>query len=284
MSHGLGRILRPIWIALAVAFVSLSLGISPATAAGKQGVESKQSQERAARKACLTGDYAKGVAILSDLFIASRDRTFLFNQGRCFEQNRRYEDAIARFDEYLTAPGAQLSAEDRAEAEKRIANCKEKLQEERASVIAAPQAFVPVLPAAVRPPQPEPTPEPTPSSPTVAQREASQPGDGAGLRVTGIVLASAGAAALVAGVFLNLKANSMVDDWQAKISYSSSQSDSQQTYKTLSWVSYGVGAACIATGAILFGVGLKQRAGSTNVALLPLVGPDYAGAFVTGGF
>src|ERR1035437_1796518 len=109
MSHGLGRIVRPIWIAFAVALVSLSVSTSPAAAAGKHGGESKQSQERAARKACLTGDYAKGVAILSDLFIEYRDATFLFNQGRCFEQNRRYEDAIARFEEYLTVPGGNLS-------------------------------------------------------------------------------------------------------------------------------------------------------------------------------
>jgi hypothetical protein len=96
MSHGLGCVVRPIWIAFAVALVSLpSVATSPAAAAGKHGGDSKQSQERAARKACLTGDYAKGVDILSDLFIELRDPTFLFNQGRCFEQNRRYEDAIA---------------------------------------------------------------------------------------------------------------------------------------------------------------------------------------------
>src|SRR5664279_1677313 len=116
MSHGPRRIVRPIWIAFAVISLSLSVSATPASAAGKRGAESKQSQERAARKACLTGDYAKGVAILSDLFIELRDPTFLFNQGRCFEQNRRYEDAIARFEEYLTVPGGNLSAEDRAEA------------------------------------------------------------------------------------------------------------------------------------------------------------------------
>ena len=46
--------------------------------------------------ACLSGDYTKGVAILSELFVDTKDPTYLFNQGRCFEQNRRYDDAIAR--------------------------------------------------------------------------------------------------------------------------------------------------------------------------------------------
>jgi hypothetical protein len=93
-----------------------------------------------------------------------------------------------------------------------------------------------------------------------------------------------GVVALAGGVLLNLKANSMVDDWQAKVAYTASQSDSQKTYKALSWVGYGLGAACVATGAILFGVGLKQQAGSANVALLPAVGPGQAGALLMGGF
>jgi hypothetical protein len=60
-----------------------------------------QAKERAAKKACLTGDPEKGVAILADLFIDTDDLAYIFNQGRCYEQNRRYEDAIGRFREYL---------------------------------------------------------------------------------------------------------------------------------------------------------------------------------------
>jgi hypothetical protein len=58
-----------------------------ARAAGKKPKElpaGKAGQERAARKACLSGDYAKGVEILSDLFIDTKDPVYLFNQGRCF--------------------------------------------------------------------------------------------------------------------------------------------------------------------------------------------------------
>ena len=52
----------------------------------------------------------------------------------------------------------------------------------------------------------------------------------------------------------------------AACSWTSSQGDQQMTYKTLSWVGYGVGSACLATGAILFVVGVGQRSGSTGVA------------------
>src|SRR5512140_1773690 len=55
---------------------------------------------KAAKKACIAGDYAKGVEILSDLYVETGDLNFVFNQGRCFEQSGRYQDAINRFHEY----------------------------------------------------------------------------------------------------------------------------------------------------------------------------------------
>jgi hypothetical protein len=72
---------------------------------------SRQAREKAAKKACLTGDPAKGVEILADLFIETNDLAFIFNQGRCFEQNLRYEDAIGRFREFLIK-GAKMKADE----------------------------------------------------------------------------------------------------------------------------------------------------------------------------
>jgi hypothetical protein len=61
----------------------------------------RENKERAAKTACLAGDYAKGVALLAELYVSSNnDVTYLFNQGRCFEQNGKYEEAIVRFREY----------------------------------------------------------------------------------------------------------------------------------------------------------------------------------------
>ena len=61
---------------------------------------SRESKERAAKTACLSGDAAKGVALLAELYVDTNDIIYLFNQGRCFEQNGRYADAIIRFREY----------------------------------------------------------------------------------------------------------------------------------------------------------------------------------------
>ncbi len=81
-----------------------------------------ERREKTARAACLSGDYAKGAAILSELFVKTEDAVFIYDQGRCFEQNRRCEEAIARFEEYLRV-AKKLSKAEKAEAQKHIADC-----------------------------------------------------------------------------------------------------------------------------------------------------------------
>ncbi len=67
--------------------------------------------------------------------------------------------------------------------------------------------------------------------------------------------------------------------------YSTGKSGDQKNFKTAAWVAYGVGAACVATGAILFGVGAASRGGSsTEVALVPAIAPGQAGAVLSGRF
>jgi tetratricopeptide (TPR) repeat protein len=81
-----------------------------------------QSQERIAKKACLSGDYAKGVSILAELYVDTNDSNYLFNQGRCYEQNIKYSEAAERFKEYLRkAP--KLSDSEKADVDKHIADC-----------------------------------------------------------------------------------------------------------------------------------------------------------------
>ena len=42
----------------------------------------------------------RGVESLSELFVETEDVTYVYNQGRCFEQSHRREDALDRFLEY----------------------------------------------------------------------------------------------------------------------------------------------------------------------------------------
>ena len=267
---------------LAVAVASaLLLADGPALAASKAN---KQAQENAARAACLDGDYAQGVAILSKLFVQNKDLKYIFNQGRCFEQNRRYEDALARFQEYLRAGRNKVDASDKAEAEQHIADCKEMIAQERGTSPPPSSAQSAVTsPSVASKPEPAPTPEPATIVNQPSQHAVST-SSGAGLRISGIVVASFGVAAAGAGVLFNVKANSMVNDMY-KTSNGYTEESTRKTYQTLSWVGYGVGAACVVTGAILYGVGLSAKSShSDDVALLPMVGPNQAGAVLTGAF
>jgi tetratricopeptide (TPR) repeat protein len=83
---------------------------------------SKAAKEKAAKKACATGDFAKGVDLLADLFVDTNDFSWVYNQGRCYQQNNRWEQAISRFREYLRK-AKDISESDRAETERQIADC-----------------------------------------------------------------------------------------------------------------------------------------------------------------
>ena len=84
------------------------------------------SRERAARKACLAGDYAKGVSILSDLFLDTSDANYIYNAARYLEQNGRFADSIFRFQEFLRV-AAKLSDAVKEQTKKHIADCQDQL-------------------------------------------------------------------------------------------------------------------------------------------------------------
>lgn len=247
--------------------ILLLLSATPAFGANRQ------AQEKAARKACLSGDYTQGVSVLADLFVETREPIYVFNQGRCFEQNLRYREAIGRFEEYLRiGETATLDATDRAAAEKHIADCKERLPKEPDPVAAVPL----------------PTPQPQPGPAGQLTEQPTTPKPRKGLLTAGVITGVVGLAAVGAGIAFNLKANSMVDDMETKVDgYTSSKNSSRSTYATMTWVGYGVGAACLATSAVLVGLGIASRRASSapaSVALVPSIGPDQAGVLLRGGF
>lgn len=253
----------------------------PSFAASKQA-QGRTAKERAAKKACLAGDPATGVEILAELYVDTNDITYIFNQGRCFEQNRRYDDAVGRFREYLLKGEARLSAEDQAVAQKRIETCESYLpkSEPRAPSVPEPAPMAPTLSL----PPAQPVAEP-PVVAIVQQSPASDVKPGFGLRVAGIAVGAVGAAAVITGVLLNLKVNSMSSDLEKPDNFNRDTDNSRKDYKTLSLVSYGVGAACLAGGSVLYYLGWRSgRVETTTVALLPSLGPDTAGAMLSGAF
>ena len=256
----------------------------PIFAFGQWGIaraETPESKARTARMACLSGDYAKGVAILSELFVDTKSPTYIYNQGRCFEQNGRWVEAIARFEEYLHVD-KNLSNSEKAETEERIAECKAGMARQ------APPGPVGVQSAAPSAPPTGPTsPQTLPSAELRDERpidRESASSAGPSLRAAGIITASVGGAALIAGLVFNLKANSLVHELQELDGYSSSKASDRNTDVTLGWIGYGAGAACITAGAILYYLGLRETSGPSSVALLPALAPGRLGALLTGAF
>jgi len=82
--------------ALAAVLVALSLAAAPARAADK--IDAKA---RKARVECAAGNYAEGVRLLAELWVATSDANWLYNQGRCYEQSGQNDLAVSRFREYL---------------------------------------------------------------------------------------------------------------------------------------------------------------------------------------
>lgn len=260
---------------ISVPFLGLFMAVLTGSALADQPL-SKTARENAAKKACALGDYQKGAEILTDLLVETGDPNFIYNQARCYQQNGRWEQSINRFREFLRK-AKDLSKRDRAETEQQLADCEASLAK-AAQVAPPPVALTPPVPA-TQTPLPAPGTIPPGVSSTVSSTPSPSDGSrGKGLRVTGIVLASVGVAAVATGVILALKANSL-----STKDYSRTREDERSSLKTGVWVSYGVGAAAVATGAILYILGWPSDP-SSSVALLPVVTPNEASVLLRGRF
>lgn len=237
--------------------------------------DSAGDRERAARTACLAGDYSKGVALLAELFVETKDPTHIFNQARCFEQNGQYEQAILRFREFLRKNRDTGGARD-LDAEARLAECETLLAKEKGTTTKEPTG------AASRVEEPAVAPVALP--PDITTGPASAANQGAGLRIAGLVTAVVGGAALVTGVVLNVKANNLATELEGATEYyERSKESTRKSYETFGWIGYGLGAACIAGGTVMYVLGL-QSGSSGKVAVLPTIGPGGAGAVLKGAF
>jgi len=272
-----------------VSFVAAILAFQP-TVQAREKTESTQTREKAARKACLTGDFRKGVDILADLFVETHDMTWVFNSARCYQQNHRWEDALDRFAEYLRK-STNVPADEQAEIDRYIADCKSHLPSERVAPSSPAPAPAGNLTASVPPPTNPVSPSPEDGSAvgTLAVVAPASPVQdstaGAGLRSAGLVVGLVGTAAIVTGVVLDLKTHSLVNDMYST-GYDAGKESSRKSYETWGWVSYGVGAAGIVAGITMYLLGRsrgEEAASGARVSLLPVVSPDRAMLVLQGG-
>jgi hypothetical protein len=87
--------------------------------------------------------------------------------------------------------------------------------------------------------------------------------------VAGIVVASVGLATAVTGLVLNLKANSLADDFNRTQDPATKSSSS--SYKTGSMICYGVGAGALVAAGVLYLIGRSGGGSESNsqVSVLP---------------
>jgi hypothetical protein len=258
---------------------------------GKKGARdgrasTRADKERAAKKACLNGDPTKGIELLTDLYVDTNDAIYIYNQGRCYEQNNRCEDAVVRFREYLRkTPDA--SERDQADVKKHISDCEALLgkrgdqgtspsiprEADTSGVVTPPSRVEPTKPI-VLVDRPQVVGEVSP----VIEKPTTGMHPGKGLRIAGLLTVGAGAVLVAAGALSNLQYNRMIRDLRGE--YSGPTDDSAQSYKTLSMVGYGAGAACLVGGAVLYWLGYRKgHAVVTATRLGDTTGLLFAGAF-----
>ncbi len=260
--------------------VSATLAFVGTAMAGSKGDKTK-NQENLARAACLMGDYQTGTRILVDLFIQTGKPVHLFNQGRCYEQNHRWEEALDRFREFLRKAQA-IDADTKSYVDAHIAECESHLAK-AASAASPPPAAPPATTPAVETPTPA---APPPAAPAVAKDSGST------LRIVGIVTAAVGGAALGFGTYEYFRHESLVDDLKKKGGqYSDDQFSDKQGQvndsKTLSWVGFGVGTTALIAGTTMYFLGRASASSGTEhatVTLVPGISQGQTSLFLSGVF
>jgi tetratricopeptide (TPR) repeat protein len=267
-------------------FSGLLLNALPRSASAQQ-IDSESVRVNAAKKACALGDYEKGAEILADLFVATDNIVHVYNQGRCYQQNNRWERALARFREFLRK-AKNLTKAQRAEVEQNIAECEEALRKApppAAPLSASPAPAGPESPTPVAMPLPKAEVRPAHAAPpqeTPPPHTSAINDSGRGLRIAGLVLAGVGVAAIGAGVFCTFKTRNISSN-ERKYGATPEQEDERKRYETWGWVSYGVGATALATGVVLYLLGWPTSE-SGQMALLPRMNSTGGDLLLTGRF
>ncbi|HXI56453.1 MAG TPA: hypothetical protein VNO55_10360 [Polyangia bacterium] len=237
---------RSLAVGLVVTATLALVGAAPAVAQTAQtgaATSTTDVREQEARAACAAGRVDEGVKILAELLAQTEDMTYVFNQGRCFQQNGRPKEALTRFREFLRRAGP-ADADAKKEAEGFAA--------ELESEIAADEAR--------------------------SAKVAAEAGDGGRtLRLTGMALGAGGVAAVLVGLGLSLKVRSQKQDTEAYARRSDldfAELDRKiaagNRYEAWQWPAYLLGAAALIGGGTCYWIG-HTRIPTEHVSLTALV-------------
>lgn len=273
--------LRSAWIVALAAFLAFLAATIAPRAPALAGLDKREVE---ARKDFAAGRYEQAADLFAELFAQTGDPIYLRNLGRCFQKLKRPQEAINNFQEYLSkAPN--LSAAERDQ----ISGFIKEMQDLMAAQAppASPTPAAPVTPPA----EPAPTvtttttTTTTTAAPAAVSTTSAAPAEagaaGPRFRTAAYVTAGAGVALVGVGIGFGLAAHS--DGSSVSHFYDPSTADSGKRDQTLQWVGYGLGAAAIATGAILYVYG-GSAGDSAPVHVSAALGSGAGGLLVGGRF
>ena len=262
-------------LALAVPAPPVHAADKPARVDRKRVKQARQAFEMG-KKAYTAGEFDKAIELWKEGYELNDDPILLYNIAQAYRQKGDAAKAIFYYRGYLRdAP----QAKNRPEVEGRMAELQRGIDEAERAAQPEPS---PVPPPALPPPQEvAPAPVPSPVAP------GGEPMPGKGMRVAGIVTMGVGVAAIGAATFFGLRARSLANELEdatrAGQPWSQDLADKEsrgKTMNTLSLVGFGVGAAAVVTGGILYYLGARKdaRAARERTAFLPVIGADGAQA------
>jgi tetratricopeptide (TPR) repeat protein len=199
---------------------ALLLSAAPARAQGAD------PREAAAKKACAAGRVDEGVELLAELFANTGDVNYVYNQGRCYQQNGVHDKAIQRFREYLRR-SPDLPAAERQEVERFISEAEEQVRQRQVAAAKESEARSPVW------------------------------------RTASLALGGLGVVAVGTGVVLSLKVRSAEKAFERDLAaltevdnrWIGDRNRDGARLETFQWVAYGVGAAALAGAVASYLVG-----------------------------
>ena len=302
------RIRRLVVVVLGCLFLAASTSSAAATdpAQGRAAFDEGQ-------RLFLARDYRGALASFEKGFLSTEDAAFLLNMAQCHRFLGEPKGALMMYRLYLKSSPEAVNPKAYVIATNAI-------RELESEMAVAPPA---TAPAAVDKPAASP-PAPAPASPAVEipvplvagsgrkfrQAPATYPdlesmpdGDvkkeplpsatlpdntettARHLRLAGMICGAAGLVSVGAGVYYWTRATSLSDSANKAIVFNSGDYDQGKRAEKMQWIFYGVGAAAIATGAILYVYARWLPAGKkASVSLVPVVVPGAAGLAAHGAF
>jgi hypothetical protein len=266
----------------AIAFVLV--GALLATAVRVEAApRSREQREAEARKHCAAGRVEAGIEILAELLTEYSHPNYIYNQGRCYQQNGRAEQAIPRFKEYLRA-AQDISADERERVERFIKELEAEVQAAAPAVPTPPPAET----GTTAPTEPPAVPAEKPAPPEVT-RTAPPPPRSAGLRTAAIALGVVSLAGLATGVVSTLQVQSLEKEAEtARVGGITAvklgqNREKARTYETLQWVGYGVGGAALVGAVVCLIMDRDAPAESAGPRLTGTIGPGGQPGLVLSG-